>query len=49
MIKLAKTQYNRDIKIWRYNGGREYHPTEIKELADYIGMLVEESTPYTLK
>jgi transposase InsO family protein len=46
MIKIAKTQYNRTIKKWRLDGGREYSPARLQELADDLGMLVELTTPY---
>ncbi|XMA13681.1 hypothetical protein WAI453_006472 [Rhynchosporium graminicola] len=47
LIKLAETQYHRKIKVWRCDGGKEYSPSQMKELADHLGMLLEESTPYT--
>lgn len=47
MIKLAQTQYGRTIKKWRCDGGREYGPSQMAELCNRLGMLLEESTPYT--
>ncbi|CZS92400.1 uncharacterized protein RAG0_02842 [Rhynchosporium agropyri] len=47
LIKLAETQYHRQIKVWRCDGGKEYSPSQMKELVDHLGMLLEESTPYT--
>ncbi|CZS97184.1 uncharacterized protein RAG0_06335 [Rhynchosporium agropyri] len=42
-------KYYRKIKVWRYDGGKEYSLSQMKELADYLGILLEESTPYTLE
>ncbi|CZT09965.1 uncharacterized protein RAG0_14562 [Rhynchosporium agropyri] len=36
-------------KVWRYDGGKEYSPSQIKELTNYLRILLEESTPYTLE
>ncbi|KAK6586176.1 hypothetical protein PZA11_001233 [Diplocarpon coronariae] len=47
MISLSQTQYNRTIKRWRTDGGKEYSPTQMRILAENLGMILEESTPYT--
>ena len=46
MIKIAKTQYNRTIKKWRLDRGREYSPTRLQELAKDLGIVVELTTLY---
>ena len=47
MIRRAKTQYKRTIKRCRSDGGKEYSPTQMRELAKDLGIILEESTPYT--
>ena len=47
LIRLAKTQYDRIIKGWRMDDGREYGPKKLPELAEALGMIVEVTTPYT--
>ena len=45
-IAMVKTQYNREIKGWRMDGGREYSLSQLKELCDNIGSILEITTPH---
>ena len=44
--KMLKTQYNLTVKVWRMDGGKEYSPNRLTELAYDLGQVVELTTPY---
>ena len=44
--QLCRTQYNRSVKSWRLDGGREYSPKEMAKFAEALGQVVEIATPY---
>jgi hypothetical protein len=44
--KKVKTQYNRTIKKWRLDGGKEYSPKKLDQLAENLGQIVEKTTPH---
>ena len=41
-----KTQYKAVVKSWRIDGGKEYSPQLMGELAAKLGQIIEISTPY---
>ena len=45
--KMVKTQFDRVIKKWRMDGGKEYSPKKLAELAEDLGQVVELTTPYS--
>ena len=45
-MAIVKIQYNREIKGWRMDGGREYSLSQLKELCDNIGSILEIMTLY---
>ena len=47
MMALAKTQFNKEIKAWRMDGGREYSLSQLQELCDEVGSILELTTAYT--
>ena len=49
IIKIIKIQYYRNIKFFKLNRNKEYNRFQMKELIDHFGILIEESTLYTLK
>ena len=48
-IAMVKTQYNREIKGWRIDGGREYSLSQLKELCDNIGSILKITIPHNPK
>ena len=42
---LMKTQYNATVKSWRLDGGKEYSPRMIGDLAARLGQIIEKSHP----
>ena len=44
--KMVKTQFKRVIKKWRMDGGKEYSPTKLTDLADDLGQVVKLTTLY---
>lgn len=42
----CRTQYQRFVKSWRLDGGREYSPKEMTIFADAVGQIIEIATPY---
>jgi hypothetical protein len=44
---MVKTQYNRVIKKWHMDGGKEYSLNKLADLADDLGQVVELTTPYS--
>jgi hypothetical protein len=47
LMALVKTQYEKEIKAWRLDGGREYSLSQFQELCDEIGSILEITTPHT--
>jgi hypothetical protein len=47
--KMVNTQFNRVIKKWRMDGGKEYSPKKLTKLAEELGQIVEMTTPYNLE
>lgn len=47
MMALAKTQFEKEIKAWRMDGGREYSLSQLQELCDEVGSILELTTAYT--
>jgi hypothetical protein len=47
MMALAKTQFGKEIKAWRMDGGRKYSPLQLQELFDEVGSILELTTAYT--
>ncbi|KAI0995000.1 hypothetical protein K3495_g13181, partial [Podosphaera aphanis] len=43
---LMKTQFNAVVKVWRLDGGKEYSPKLIGNLAADLGQIIETTTPY---
>ncbi|KAI0992261.1 hypothetical protein K3495_g15925, partial [Podosphaera aphanis] len=43
---LMKTQYDAVVKSWRLDGGKEYSPQEMGNLAAKLGQVIETTTPY---
>jgi hypothetical protein len=44
--KIIKTQFNRVVKKWRINKGKEYSLNKLFELTEDLGQIVELTTPY---
>jgi hypothetical protein len=44
--QLCRTQYNRSVKSWRLDGGREYSPKEMAIFIKALGQIIEVATPY---
>ena len=44
--KIVKTQFNRVVRKWRIDGGKEYSPKRLADLVDDLGQIVELTTPY---
>ena len=47
--KMVKTQYERIVKKWRMDGGKEYSPNRLAKLAKNLGQIIELTTPYNLE
>jgi hypothetical protein len=47
MMALAKTQFGKEIKAWRMDGGRKYSLLQLQELCDEVGSILELTTAYT--
>lgn len=47
--KMVNTQFGKIIKKWRMDGGKEYSPKKLTELAEELGQIVEMTTPYNLE
>ncbi|KAI0995909.1 Copia protein, partial [Podosphaera aphanis] len=43
---LMSTQYNAVVKSWRLDGGKEYSPRMMGNLAAKLGQIIETTTPY---
>ena len=46
MIKRFKTQWNKIVKIWRLDGGKEYGVHDLKKKMDDLGSILEITTSY---
>ena len=44
--KIVKTQFNRVVRKWRIDRGKEYSPKRLADLVDDLGQIVELTTPY---
>jgi hypothetical protein len=47
LIKLANTQWDLKIRAWRMDGRREYSLTQLKDLCDELGSILEITTPHS--
>ncbi|KAI0993347.1 hypothetical protein K3495_g14837, partial [Podosphaera aphanis] len=44
---MVSTQFGMVIKSWRLDGGKEFSPSQIGEIASKLGQIVEMTTPYS--
>ena len=47
--KMIKTQFDRVVRKWCIDRGKEYSPKRLADLTDDLGQIVELTTPYNLE
>lgn len=45
-VRFVLTQFKMKIKKWRLDGGKEYSPSKMTDMAEDLGQIVEITTPY---